>query len=77
MVLSGGTGGHSGLLQAVQRRLGAINLRGPQLVLSSLDGEAPLYEAIWLALQTVEAHGFRRRPVGIGSDRSAFLAETY
>jgi glucokinase len=77
VVLSGGTGGHPGLLQAVQRRLERNQFARPQLVLSSLGGEGPLYGAIWLALQTVEAHGFRRRPVGMGSERPALLAEMH
>ena len=49
VVLSGGTGGHPALLQAVQRRLERNQFARPTLVLSALDGEAQLYGAIWLS----------------------------
>jgi glucokinase len=75
VVLSGGTGEHLGLLQAIQRRLERNQFARPQLVLSSLKGEAQLYGAIWLALQTAEAQGFRRRTLEAGRERSVALAE--
>jgi glucokinase len=77
VVLSGGTGGHPALLQAVQRRLERNQFARPTLVLSDLNGEAQLYGAICLALQTAEAQGFRRRPAGIGNIHQAALAEIY
>jgi len=77
VVLSGGTGGHPGLLQAVQRRLERNQFARPTLVLSDLHGEAQLCGAIYLALQAAEAHGFRRRPGGIANKRQAALAEIY
>ncbi len=77
VVLSGGTGGHPALLQAVQRRLERNQFARPTLVLSDLNGEAQVYGAIYLALQTAEAQGFRRRPVRIGNKRQAVLAEIY
>jgi glucokinase len=77
VVLSGGTGGHPGLLQAVQRRLERNQFARPTLVLSDLNGEAQLYGAICLALRTAEAQGFRRRPAGIASERRVALAEIY
>jgi UDP-N-acetylglucosamine:LPS N-acetylglucosamine transferase len=77
VVLSGGTGGHPALLQAVQRRLERNQFARPTLVLSDLDGEAQLYGAICLALRTAEAQGFRRRPSRIGNKRQAALAEIY
>jgi len=68
VVLSGGTGGHPALLQAVQRRLERNQFARPTLVLSALNGEAQLYGAIWLALQAAEARGFRRRQIDIGQE---------
>jgi glucokinase len=73
VVLSGGTGGHPALLQAVQRRLERNQFARPTLVLSDLNGEAQLYGAICLALQTAEAQGFRHRPAGIGNKHQAAL----
>ena len=75
VVLSGGTGGHPALLQAVQRRLERNQFARPTLVLSALDGEAQLYGAIWLALQAAEARGFRRRQIEIGGESSVVPAE--
>ena len=77
VVLSGGTGGHPALLQAVQRRLERNQFARPTLVLSDLNGEAQLYGAICLALRTAEAQGFRRRPARTGNKRQAALAEIY
>jgi predicted NBD/HSP70 family sugar kinase len=77
VVLSGGTGGHPGLLQAVQRRLERNQFARPTLVLSDLNGEAQLYGAIYLALQTAETHGFRHRPARIGNKRQRALAGIY
>jgi glucokinase len=75
VVLSGGTGGHPALLQAVERRLERNQFARPTLVLSALGGEAQLYGAIWLALQAAEARGFRRRHIEIGGERSVSVAE--
>jgi len=75
VVLSGGTGGHSALLQAVQRRLERNQFARPTLVLSALEGEAQLYGAIWLALQAAEERGFRRRHIEIGGQSSVASAE--
>lgn len=77
VVLSGGTGGHPGLLQAVQRRLERNQFARPTLLLSDLNGEAQLYGAICLALRTAEAQGFRHRPARIGNKRQPALAEIY
>jgi glucokinase len=77
VVLSGGTGGHPGLLQAVQRRLERNQFARPKLLLSDLNGEAQLYGAICLALRTAEAQGFRHRPARIGNKRQPALAEIY
>jgi glucokinase len=77
VVLSGGTGGHPGLLQAVQRRLERNQFARPTLLLSDLDGEAQLYGAICLALRTAEAQGFRHRSARIGNKRQPALAEIF
>ncbi len=77
VVLSGGTGGHPGLLQAVERRLERNQFARPTLLLSDLNGEAQLYGAICLALRTAEAQGFRHRPARIGNKRQPALAEIY
>jgi glucokinase len=61
VVLSGGVGEHRALLQAVQRRLERNQFARPQLVASSLAGEAQLFGAIWLALQAAEEQGYRRK----------------
>src|ERR1700677_2930937 len=49
VVLSGGVGGHPGLLRAIERRLERNPFARPQLVIGSLNSEAPSYGAIWLA----------------------------
>jgi glucokinase len=77
IVLSGGTGGHPGLLQAVKRRLERNQFARPTLLLSDLNGEAQLYGAICLALRTAEAQGFRHRPARIGNKRRPALAEIF
>jgi glucokinase len=77
VVLSGGTGGHPGLLQAVQRRLERNQFARPTLLLSDLNGEAQLCGAICLALRTAEAQGFRHQPARIGNKRQPTLAEIY
>jgi glucokinase len=61
VVLSGGVGEHRALLQAIQRRLERNQFAHPQLVASSLSGEAQLFGAIWLALQAAEEQGYRRK----------------
>jgi len=66
VVLSGGVGGHEALLQAMRRRLERNEFARPQLVISSLRGEAQIYGAIWLGLQVAQATGFRRRAIESG-----------
>jgi glucokinase len=61
VVLSGGVGEHRTLLQAIQRRLERNQFARPQLVASSLSGEAQLFGAVWLALQAAEAQDYRRK----------------
>jgi glucokinase len=68
VVLSGGVGGSPSLLRAIQRRLERNQFARPQLVVSSLGGEAQVYGAIWLALQAAEAQGFRRRVLEAGTE---------
>jgi glucokinase len=63
VVLSGGVGGHGALLQAMRRKLERNEFARPQLAMSSLGGEAQIHGAIWLALQTAAAAGFRRRGI--------------
>ncbi len=60
VVLSGGVGEHNALLQAVQRRLERNQFARPQVVTSSLAGEAQLHGAVWLALQAAEEQDYRR-----------------
>jgi glucokinase len=67
VVLSGGVGSHEALLQAMRRRLERNEFARPQLVKSSLRGEAQIYGAIWLGLQVAHATGFRRRPIENGA----------
>lgn len=62
-VLGGGVGRHPALLETTQQFLNRHNFPRPQLVVSSLGVDAQLYGAIRLALQSVEACGFRRRSV--------------
>jgi predicted NBD/HSP70 family sugar kinase len=59
VVLSGGVGGHPALLEAIQKRLERNQFARPRLVTSNLGGEAKLYGAVWLALQSAESRGFR------------------
>jgi glucokinase len=61
VVLGGGVGEHPALLEAIRRNLEKNEFARPQLVMSSLGGEAQIWGAIWLALRTCEANGFRRR----------------
>jgi predicted NBD/HSP70 family sugar kinase len=61
VVLGGGVGHHPGLLRAIEKRLGRNQFARPQLIVSSLKSEAPLYGAIWLALRAAEAQGFRHQ----------------
>jgi glucokinase len=61
VVLGGGVGEHPALLEAIQRKLEGNEFARPHLVMSSLGGEAQIWGAIWLALRTCEASGFRRR----------------
>jgi glucokinase len=61
VVLSGGVGQHPGLLRAIERRLEPNEFARPQLVISSLKEEAASYGAVWLALQAVEAQGYKSR----------------
>jgi glucokinase len=61
VVLGGGVGHHPGLLRAIEKRLERNQFARPQLIVSSLKGEAQIYGAIWLALQAVEAQDFRNQ----------------
>jgi glucokinase len=61
VVLGGGVGEHPALVQAIQCELERNEFARPQLVMSGLGGEAQIWGAIWLALRTCEATGFRRR----------------
>lgn len=61
VVLSGGVGQHGALLQAMRRTLEHNEFARPQLLTSTLGGEAQIHGAIWTALQGAEASGFRRR----------------
>lgn len=67
VVLSGDVGIHEGLLQAVRHKLDKNEVARPQLVMSSLRGDAQILGAIWLGLQTARATGFRRRSIESGS----------
>lgn len=61
VVLGGGVGHHPGLLRAIEKRLARNQFARPQLIVSSLKSEAPMYGAIWLALRAAEAQGFRHQ----------------
>lgn len=74
VVLSGGVGEHRSLLQAIQRRLERNQFARPQLVVSSLGGEAQLYGAVWLALQAAEEQGYRRKTFEPESSSAVSLA---
>jgi len=63
VVLGGGVGSHPALLDCIRRRLERNEFARPELVISSLDGEAPMCGAIWLALRTAELSGYRRRTI--------------
>jgi glucokinase len=71
VVLGGGVGHHPGLLRAIEKRLERNQFARPQLIVSSLKGEAQIYGAVWLALQAVEAQGFRNERL---KDKKADLA---
>jgi glucokinase len=73
VVLGGGVGGHPALLQAIQRKLERNEIARPQLVLSSLGGEAQIHGAIWLGLQAAQASGFSRRALANSNARSEQL----
>jgi predicted NBD/HSP70 family sugar kinase len=62
-VLGGAVGRHPALLETTQQFLNRHNFPRPQLVASNLGVDAQLHGAIRLALQSVEAGGFRRRTV--------------
>jgi glucokinase len=74
VVLSGGVGEHRTLLQATQRRLERNQFARPQLVASSLGGEAQLFGAVWLALQAAEEQGYRRKTLGTETTNAVSLA---
>jgi predicted NBD/HSP70 family sugar kinase len=76
VVLSGGVGEHRTLLQATQRRLERNQFARPQLVASSLGGEAQLFGAVWLALQAAEEQGYRRKTLGNETTNAVSLATT-
>ncbi len=70
-VLGGGVGRHPALLEMTQQFLNRHNFPRPQLVVSSLGVDAQLHGAVRLALQSVEANGFRRRPLRDGTKVAA------
>jgi glucokinase len=74
VVLSGGVGEHRALLQATQRRLERNQFARPQLVASSLGGEAQIYGAIWLALQAAEEQGYRRKTLEAENTKAVSLS---
>ncbi|MFL6448064.1 MAG: ROK family protein [Bryobacteraceae bacterium] len=76
VVLGGGVGEHPALVEAIQRELEANEFARPQLVISGLGGEAQIWGAIWLALRTCEATGFRRRSLETGIEASGHAALT-
>ncbi len=78
VVLGGGVGEHPALLEAIRRKLEKNEFARPQLVMSSLGGEAQIWGAIWLALRTCEATGFRRRSLAseIAASDAAVLTGT-
>lgn len=59
VVLGGSVGCHPALVEAVQKSLDAHHFSKPGVVVSSLGVDAQLYGAIWLALQSAEACGFK------------------
>jgi glucokinase len=63
VVLGGGVGGHTALVEAVRRRLERNEFARPQVAISSLGGEAQLYGAIWLGIQASAVSGFRRQVI--------------
>jgi glucokinase len=74
VVLSGGVGEHRTLLQATQRRLERNQFARPQMVASSLGGEAQLFGAVWLALQAAEEQGYRRKTLENETTNAVSLA---
>jgi glucokinase len=78
VVLGGGVGEHPALLEAIRRKLENNEFAKPRLVMSSLGGEAQICGAIWLALRTCEANGFRRRSLDteIAASGTAVLTGT-
>ena len=78
VVLGGGVGEHPALLEAIRRKLDSNEFARPRLVMSSLGGEAQICGAIWLALRTCEASGFRRRSLETetAASRTAVLTGT-
>jgi glucokinase len=61
VVLGGGIGGHPALVEAAGKAVARNEFANPEVVASGLGRDAQIYGAIWLAIQTAEQHGFRRR----------------
>ncbi len=76
VVLGGGVGEHPALLSPIRQKLEQNQFARPELVMSSLGGEAQMYGAIWLALRTCEMSAFRRRTSSTGTDSSLQTAGT-
>jgi glucokinase len=61
VILGGGIGGHPALVEAAANAVARNEFANPEVVASGLGRDAQIYGAIWLAIQTAEQHGFRRR----------------
>jgi glucokinase len=61
VVLGGGIGGHPALVEAARKAVARNEFANPDVVASGLGHDAQIYGAIWLAIQTAEQYGFRRR----------------
>ena len=61
VVLGGGIGSHPVLVEATRIAIARNEFARPEVVASSLGQDAQLHGAVWLAIQTAEQHGFRRR----------------
>jgi glucokinase len=59
VVIGGGIGSHQALLDATLAVLSKNEFARPQLMLSSLSGEAQLQGAVWLALRAADAHSYQ------------------
>lgn len=61
VVLGGGIGSHPVLVEATRKAIARNEFARPEVIASSLGQDAQLHGAVWLAIQTAEQHGFRRR----------------